>query len=166
MGHWEVSSVSKDDPNTIVICRNHGSSEVYFAGLFLSVDERRAQWQPGGYIYLGDQSRPLEIQITNGNGQTAIVFVHYNSMNNRLIVHGHVEGGRHQYGWRELVKGKKYGNCKRRLKIEISADGMIKLMPETRFAFLLTDGSELEFQELELRIPMFAKPPTYASCAS
>lgn len=87
-------------------------------------------------------------------------------MNDRLIVHGHVEGARHQFGWRELTKGKKYGSGKRRLKIDIGADGMIKLIPETKFSFLLTDGSELEFEQLEFRIPLFAKPPIYAACAS
>ncbi|KAF3760279.1 hypothetical protein M406DRAFT_75557 [Cryphonectria parasitica EP155] len=162
MGHWDISTVSKDDPNTIVICRDHSAVEVHFSSLFLSVNESRAQWQPDGCTRLGDQSRPLEIQITTGTGQTAVVFIHRSATNDRLVVHGHIEGARHVYGWRELTKGKPFGTMTRKLRIHVGADGTLAVLPDTKFTFLLsTEDSEQELPKLEFKIPMFAKPPSY-----
>lgn len=89
MGHWEISSVSKDGPNTIVICRDHSATEVLHSSLFLSINESQARWVRDGHARLGDQSRPLEVQMTTGTGQTAVVFIHRSAVNERLIVHGH-----------------------------------------------------------------------------
>lgn len=152
--------MSKDDPNTIVICRS------FDAFLALSVNETRAQWQPGGpAVYLGSESGPLTVQITNGKGQTAIVFIHNKTLSDqsdRLVVHGHVEGAKHTFGWRKVGgKLKKFTSLARKLRIHVGADGNIKLTPDAEFYFIAADGSELEFPYLEFKIPMFGKSPGF-----
>lgn len=157
MGSWRVSSVSKSDPGAVVIFRNHlgdGSSPC----AFLSVGETgQTPWPHGGYAYIGRENHVFEIQITSGSGLTAIVFVE-ESYAESLVVHGHIEGGRHRFGWRELVKGKKYGSMVRKMKIHVGADGIIKFIPETKFSFL---AFERELPHLEIKVPLFASPPSY-----
>ncbi|PSS02404.1 hypothetical protein BD289DRAFT_478788 [Coniella lustricola] len=172
MGHWRLHAVSKDDPMTIVIARSHSQSEVRDASLILSYNQRQESW-PGGGVYVGERLRPIEVQITTATGQTAIVLLHRTSTGHeRLVVSGHIEGGRsHEYGWLDLDRGKPYGggSMTRKLRLHVGSDGLLKVVALANFAFLQEDagagadgeGGTKELAELEFKIPMFAKPPSY-----
>lgn len=174
MGHWELTQVSKEDPDTIVICRYHSVAEVYQSTLVLSVNQNRTAVSQ--VVWIGDDGHPLEIQITNGVGQTAIVFMHQHrfSTNDRLVIHGHIEGARHQYEWKSPPNAKSKSSIfgsKLKMRLHVTADGMIELRPEDplmKFALVMAEGGELEFSKLQFRIPMFSnhKPPTYQSAVA
>lgn len=173
MGHWRLHAVSKDDPTTIVIARNHSQSEVRDATVLLSINQTHEIW-PGGGVYVGERQRPIEVQITTATGQTAIILLHRtNGHHERLVVSGHIEDGRSsEYGWVDLDRGKPYGgNMTRKLRIHVGRDGVLKVIAVANFAFFreqpdgLASGGDVrqleEVTELEFKIPMFAKPPSY-----
>lgn len=111
----------------------------------------------------------MEVQITNGNGQTAIIFLYIETANDSLIVHGHIEGRRHKYGWRSVPFDKSAQKLRRTFRFHVTADGMVVLTPvqvgKFKFAFVLMDGTNLDFGKLEVKIPMFSRehviPPSY-----
>lgn len=183
MGHWQVISVSKDDPDAVVIFRSHqygGTDKSAFLSTTTGGEKtgltRPTPWpHMPGYTVLGStaDSSPLEIQITSGNGLTAIVLVQeghvfagHETFKDCLVVHGQVEGGRHQFGWRDLVKGKSYGSITRKMSVHVGADGIVKFLPETKFSFLSTDGSQQEFSHLEIKVPLFASTPSHEASTS
>lgn len=153
MGNWQIGTVSKDDPNTIVTAHAYEST-----ALILSTHESRRDWDHGGYIYVPNtRDRPLEITIVNGEGRTALVFLQKDAKD-RLIVHGHIEGGRHAFGWR--------GKGSRRVCLHLQGvEGILRLAPapDSKFTFLREEGGEakggaggvLELEEVELRITVF-----------
>lgn len=168
---WNILQFSKDDPDTIIICRNHYSGA---PPLVLSVDEQRTSITSANEAARRTNrhnDQPIEIQITNGNGQTAIVFIHGNPVDGTIIIHGHIEGRRHRYGWRSIPENKSTQKMKRvtlALKFHVTADGMIELTPMGqglfKYAFVTMDGTDLKFEKLELVIPMFlgpVRPPAY-----
>lgn len=170
---WEIRQFSKEDPDSILICRNHASTDIPI--LALSVDEQRtpiiALEAPYRRI-AKDKTRPMEIQITNSNGQTAIIFLYIDGASDALIVHGQIEGRRHQYGWRTVPFDKYAQRLRRVLTFHVTAEGMIVLTPvksgNFSYAFSLMDGTELQFEKLELKIPMFslAQPPSYQAAVA
>lgn len=186
MGHWELTQISKDDPDTIIICRHHSVADVDGSTMILSVNKQRTL--ASREIWIGDEAHPLEIQITTGTGQTAIIFLHQHrfSTHDRLVVHGHIEGARHQYEWKksQLSEGGKKSSSKSssifgvwaKLRLHVTADGMVELRPQDpamKFALvMLTEGAggvaPLEFSLLQFRIPMFAKakPPAYQAAGA
>lgn len=229
-GRWQVTSISKDDPNTVVICRNHNVTEIIWSCVFLSANDteaplRESSSKPPSHIrtpfnrgalrkvkrrcnasetvcggegimlgslysfqvvwiqlqihvlfdipntdivplkaWLGSHHQPLEIQITNGNGQTAIVFLDQEvGWGARLNIHGQIEGARHRFGWK--ANGRRYGMVSLKMSIHVTGHGVIRLTPDaSQFSFITTNEVELAFPKLEFKIPMFTKgeePPSY-----
>lgn len=170
---WEIQQISKEDPDTILVCRNHDAIKIPLVAL--SVDEQRTPITALEAPYrriAKDKSHPVEIQITNGNGQTAIIFLYIDGAKDTLIIHGHIEGRRHEYGWRSVPPDKYAQRLQRIFNLAVTAEGMIVLTPIKRgkfdYAFSLTDGTDLQFGKLELKIPMFshAPPPSYQAAVA